>query len=280
MKTHKTILAALCFHLFLVAPAQTDSAKTAKLQFKLSLNYTTGLNYYGRTDSLKSSGFFPMAELWLTPKFYVNAAPVFVNNAVQRFDYAGTVTTVGYQNVSRKWITGVYVSKPFYKSSSELVQSALKAQSGASLSFLNNYLNLNAGGDVKFSDKTDYGASGGVDHLVRIRNRDKTVLVFDPSFYVYAGTQNFQRSYTKKESGGNLLFPTTSNELVTEQTTRFGILSYEASLPVVYAKDHWTFVASPAYVLPQNLLTVSGRPDLSEKGGNTFYATLTAKYGF
>lgn len=281
MKTgQKLFVLLLCCPFFFTASAQSDSTKNSKPKFKLSLNYNTGLNYYGRTDSLKSSGFFPMAELWFTPKFYVNAAPVFVNNKVQRFDYAGTVTTLGYQSVTRKWITSIYLSKPFYKSSSELVQSALKAQSGAALSFLNKYLNLNAGGDVKFSDKTDYGATAGGDHLIRIGNKDKSVLVFDPSFYAYAGTQNFQQTYRKKISGGTLLLPTTSEQQVTEQTTRFNVLSYEASMPVVYAKQKWTFIANPAYVLPQNLITVSGRPDLSEHGANTFYATLTAKYTF
>lgn len=237
MKTQRILVAFLasCTFVF-TAWAQPDSAKTAKPQFKLSLNYNTGLTYYGRTDSLKSSGFFPMAELWFTPKFYVNAAPVFVNNATQHFDYAGTVTTLGYQSITRKWITGVYLSKPFYKSSSELVQSALKAQSGAAVSFLNKYINLNAGGDVKFSDRTDYGASAGVDHLLRIENKDVCVLVFDPSVYLYAGTQNFQRSYSKKRSGETPLLPATSEQLATGQTTRFNVLSYEASMPVVYAK--------------------------------------------
>ena len=126
MKTQqKLFISLLCLAVF-TASAQNDSAKN-NVQFKFSLNYNTGLNYYGRTDSLKSGGFFPMAELWLSPKFYVNAAPIFVNNRVQHFAYAGTITTVGYQNATSKWITGVYFSKPFYKSSSDLVQSALKA---------------------------------------------------------------------------------------------------------------------------------------------------------
>lgn len=280
MKTFKTLLILLlfCFVSGIVS-AQSDTSAT-KPQFKISLNYNTGLNYYGRTDSLKSSGFFPMAELWFSPKFYVNAAPIFVNNAVQHFNYAGTVTTIGYQNLTSKWMTSVYVSKPFYKSSSELVQSALKAQGGINVSSLNKYLNLNVGGDVKLSDKTDFGASAGIDHLLRIENKDKSVLVFDPSFMVYAGTQNFQRSYYKKVNNGLLLFPSSSQQLVTEQATQFNVLAYEASLPVVYTKSHWTFVASPAYILPQNLITVSGRPDLSERGENLFYATLTAKYNF
>lgn len=261
------------------ATAQADSVKKVKPQFRLSLNYNTGLNYFGRTDSLKSGGFFPLAELWVTPNLYINAAPIFVNNALQRFEYAGSVATIGYQAVTNKWITGVYLLKPFYKESSDLVQSALKAQSGANVSFLNKYLNLNIGGDVKLSDRVDFGATGGVDHLVKIKNKDNSVWVFDPGVFVYAGTQNFQRSYYKKSNSGFLLFPG-NEQLVTENVSRFSVLAYEATMPVVYAKNKWMFVATPSYIIPQNLLQVEGRPELSESGSNTFYATLTAKYTF
>src|SRR6188768_412496 len=100
MKAIQRLLPAfLLCSAFFTASGQKDSTIETKPQFKLSLNYNTGLNYFGRTDSLKSSGFFPMAELWITPDFYMNAAPIFVNNAVQSLEYAGSVATVGYQKV-------------------------------------------------------------------------------------------------------------------------------------------------------------------------------------
>src|ERR1700740_256879 len=78
--------------------AQTDSSKN--FQFKLGSYYITSLNYYGWTDSLQSSGFFPLAEIWFNKNFYLNVAPVFVNNSSRSFDYAGTIATAGYQNIS------------------------------------------------------------------------------------------------------------------------------------------------------------------------------------
>ena len=266
----------------IASSAQTSNTKGdstgSKAQFKLSVNYNSNLNYYGRTDSLKSTGVFPLAELWFTPKFYINAAPIFVNNKVQSFDYAGTVATIGYQNVTDKWISSLYLLKPFYKKSSGLVQSALKAQAGASFSSLNKVLNINFGGDIKLSDKVDFGLSAGLDHLIRIENRDNSVLVIDPSFYAYAGTQNFSNSYIKK-SAGSLLFPS-SGSRVTENVTRFNVLAYEASVPLIYANGKWMVLFTPSYVIPQNLVTVEGRPDLSERGEKLFYATVGLKYSF
>lgn len=272
------LMAVILVAIYQPAKAQSDST-TVKPQVKVSANYNTALNYFGRTDSLRSSGFFPLAELWFSQKFYINAAPVFVSNAVQNFDYAGTVATIGYQNITDKWITGIYVTKPFYKESSELVQSALKAQGGISLVYQTKVVNMNAGGDVKLSDKVDFGATAGLDHVFRIEAKDGSIIVVNPSFYAYAGTQNFQRSYYKKNKPSFLLFPG-NNQLVTEEVSRFSLLAYEATVPLIYTKGKVMLIATPSYIIPQNLVTVPNRPDLSEQGEKMFYATLTAKYTF
>jgi hypothetical protein len=256
--------------------AQTDTIDKDKITLKLGINYNTGLNYFGRTDSLKSTGVFPLAELWLSKNVYLNAAPVFVNNAVQRMEYSGTVTSLGYLHSTDRWITNLYFLKPFYKENSQLVQSALKAQAGMSFTMLNKVINLSVGGDAKWSDKIDFGATAGIDHLIRKQMTDQWVLVIDPSFYTYAGTQNFTTTYYKKNAGF-LVLPG-SSEQVSENTTKFNVLAYEFSVPVVYAKGNWMALLTPSYILPQNLVTVAGRPDLSERGQNTFYATIGLKY--
>jgi len=259
----------MCAVACLFAKAQ-DSTKAA---FKLSLNFNSNLNYYGRTDSLKSTGVFPLAELWINPKFYINIAPVFLNNALQSFEYAGTVATVGYQNITEKWLTNLYVLKPFYKESSQLVQSALKGQTGINISRLHNLLNVSVGVDMKFSDQVDFGATAGVDHIIRTENKDGSIWVINPSLYLYAGTQNFTNSYNKRKLGPVLL-PGAERET---EVQAFRILAYEFSLPVIYAKEKWMLLATPSYILPQNLLTVPNRPDLSERGENMVYVTLGIK---
>jgi len=260
--------------------AQTErAAEKKKTEFKISANYNTGLNYYGRVDSLHSSGFFPLAELWFNESFYINAAPVFVNNAAASFQYAGTITSLGYQFKSNdKWLGNIYLVKPFYQESSKLVQSALKAQTGGTLTWLNKAVNVTGGADAKFSDKTDFGVTAGLDHIFRYQINDKSVLVIDPSAYINAGTQQFTNRYLKRTSG--FLFFPGNEQLVTESAQKFNILSYEISAPVIFATGKLQLLFTPAYVIPQNLLIVEGRPDLSEKGEKMFYATIGAKMSF
>jgi hypothetical protein len=259
--------------------AQSDStSEQNNASFKLGVYYNSGLNYYGRTDSLQSSGFFPLAELWFNKKVYLHAAPVFVMNKANPFEYAGTVATLGFRfGKENKRSGNIYLVTPIYRDNSQLVQSALKAQLAGTHTWLNKALNVTLGGDIKLSDRLDYGATAGLDHIFRFELSDRSVLVMDPSAYINAGTQQFTRTSYKKS--GFLLFPG-SLEQVTEQVSQFNILSYEFSMPVVLAIGKLQFIANPAYVIPQNLVKVEGRPDLSERGREMFYFTTGIKVSF
>ena len=262
-----------------LANGQTPPGEKEKTEFKISANYNTGLNYYGRVDSLRSGGFFPMAELWVNESFYLNAAPVFVNNSHSSFQYNGTVTSIGYQyNAENKWLGNIYLLKPFYRENSELVQAALKAQTGLTITRLNKIVNLTAGGDMKFSDKTDYGVVAGIDHIIRYQINARSVLVIDPGAYINAGTQQFTNTCLKGNTG-SLLFPG-AEEMVTESSQKFNVLSYEFMMPVVFATGNLQLLFTPAYLIPQNLLTLEGRPDLSEQGEKMFYVTFGTKMSF
>jgi hypothetical protein len=190
--------------------------------------------------------------------------------------YAGTLATAGYRfSQDRKFNGQVYFARPFYKKSSQLVQAALKGQLAGTFTRLTKIINLTIGADIKWSDYMDYGMSAGLDHIFRFELPGQSVLVIDPSAYLYAGTQQFTRSYYKQSNF--ILLPGTE-QLLTENVSSFNILSYEASVPVIYGKAKWQLLFIPAYVAPQNLVTVAGRPDLSERGKKVFYATMGAKF--
>jgi hypothetical protein len=270
----KKIVAAILLLFLSGSLLAQDSTAAKKVQLKIGVNYNSNLHYYGRTDSLRSSGFFPMAELWLGQNFYINAAPIFVNNKSIGTTYAGSVTTAGFLKASEKAVVHLYALKPFYKGESTLVQSALKAQAGATFSALSKVVNLTLGGDVKYSNQFDYAATASLDHLIRIQ-RENNIFIIDPAITVNAGTQNFLRVYREKKRG--LLFP--REVTVTEKSRAFNLLSCEASVPLIYVKGKVQVMATPAYVVPLNLQNGSNGT-ASEYGKPLFYTTLGAKYTF
>lgn len=263
------VLSCVCTFLH----AQKDST-AKKFNFKAGLYYNSHLNYYGRTDSLRSRGVFAMAEFWFKNKFYINAAPVFVHNDLAGFQYAGTVAAAGYAYNNGKSSTHIYLVNPIYKNNSQLVQSALKVQAAANFTWLNKIINITGGGDVKFSGNTDYGMTAGIDHIFRKKLPGNAMLIVDPSAYIYAGTQRFTQTYYEKTNF--LLFPGTDRTL-SRNVEKFNILSYEFSAPLIYVKGKWMLLATPAYVIPQNLITVEDSSDLSERGQKMFYITIGGK---
>jgi hypothetical protein len=173
----------------------------------------------------------------------------------------------------------VFYSQFLYSDSSALVQSALKSQTGVNLAYNNKIVNVNIGGDAKFSDKTDFGATAGLDRLfLHVIPNTKYAIAVNPSAYAYAGTQNFSNTYIKERKNpvgtilpilGNGNNP--RNETITENSTKFNILAYEFSMPVVFVAGKFNASFTPSYIMPQNLVTVQNRPDLSENGKNMFY---------
>ena len=272
-----TFFALLFPIIFLNAQSATDQEN--KMSFKLGVFYNSSLNYYGRTDSLRSSAIFPLAEVWFNKSLYLNGAPVFINNSINHTQYAGSVITLGYMTKSKneKVLSHTFLIKPIYKANNGLVQSALKAQVGSNFSLLNKFFNLNFGGDIKLSDKIDYGLNGGLDHIFRIELPHDLILVINPSAYVNAGTQQFTKSFYKQSNYLN--FPVVTQQ-VSKEVSKLNILSYEFSMPIVLAKNKIQVIINPAYVIPQNLITVQNRPDLSERGKDMFYITLGAKIIF
>lgn len=275
----KAFIACIFTALNFIVQAQNDSSALKNIQFKISANYNSGLNYYGRTDSLKSTSFLPLAEVWLNSKFYVNAAPVFINNSVQSFAYAGTITSIGFQHVTDHWITSINVLKPFYKESTTLPSSVLKLQTSSSITWLNKFLNLTAGVEGRLSERMDIGITAGIDRSFTIKGSNNFLLLIDPSVYAYAGTRQFSKSYTKRKSG---LIPGIGGqqERVTENFNELVLLSYECSLPLILVKDKIMVMVTPSFVIPQNLVNRVDNSSMNEIGENLFYTTIGIKYSF
>ena len=115
-------------------------------------------------------------------------------------------------------------------------------------------------------------------HLIRKEINEKTVFIANPSVYAYAGTQNFTNTWYKKKPG--FLFFPGNEEQVKERVKKFDVLAYEFSMTLILARGKWMVLLTPYYVLPQNLVSVPNRPEQSEQGKNTFYATIGLKHTF
>jgi len=260
----------------------TDSLQQPVLQ-KTTLTVFAGavfapvLHYFGRTDNEKSNAVLPTVLLQFdSAHVYVSGTAVLLNNKIQSFDYAGTVAEAGYKFGKQKGLGGnVYVNKFFYNTT-QLPQNALKAQTGLNLSYLDKIINITASGSAAFSDKTDFFASAGLNKNFRWR-KNKQVFVVIPTVLVNAGTQNFTHAYYKGLETPGVDW---SEDYVAARSKEFNTLSYEFSVPLVYAIKHFYFIVTPTYVVPDHVIGIPSHPELTQKAGNIFFANVTALFSF
>ena len=246
---------------------------SATNEFSASINYQSALHYFGRVDSLKSSGLFPVIGLKSKTGLYLNSTFMFLQNPATSLNYAGTILEGGYRFPYSKNFSGnIYYNHFLYQDKTVLQQAALTGQAGINTAWNNKVANVNVGGDVKFSNsETDFGLTAGIDRLFMFTDIiDNAVVALNPSAYIYSGTHNYFKN-VKNNRGQGLGSLLGNNSTSTEQAKQFEILAYELSVPVVLVKGKFNAYVSPAYVMPQNLVTTSGRPDLSERGNNLFY---------
>jgi hypothetical protein len=254
--------------------AQNDTSIKRKNVFIASVNYQSRLHYFGRTDSLQSMGMYPTIGFETRQGFYGSGSPIFVSNALQSPMYAGSILEAGYKFPETRNFSGnVFYNHFLYEKSSEIVQSALKGQTGANFTYNNKIVNVTAGGDLKFSDKTDIGATLTLDRLmIHLAPDSSWALAFNPTAALYSGTQNFTNTYYKKNNIAGL---PVGQQLVTDQVQAFNVLAYELSLPIVFVKGKFNASIAPAYVSPQHLVTVANKPEQSEYGKNMFYVSAS-----
>lgn len=275
MKTnHRTPSLFLLLLLPLFSAAQEGNTdNTRKNELSASVNYQSALHYFGRTDSLTSSGFFPTIGFQSAAGLYAQGNFIFVQNKALPLSYTGTTIEAGYRFRETPHFSGnLFYTQFLYKDKSTIVQSALRSQTGINLNYLSQIVNINTGLDLKFSNQTDVGATLGIDHLF-LFNKGMTNAAFaiNPSVYAYFGTQQFSNTYLEKK---NVLGIPISQQ-TTQKVTQFNLLSYEISVPVVFVSGKFNASVTPSYTVPQNLITVAGRPDLSERGKELFYVTLS-----
>jgi hypothetical protein len=273
----KNWFSATCFIFFTaVTPALIngqDSSGTKKPVFTANLAYQSLVHYLGRTDSLNSSAALAIAGYQLKNGLYAQGAVVLVQNSALPLQLTGGSVELGYRFPETDHFSGnVFVSKFLYKDQSVLLQSALSYQTGINASMKNKIINISAGADLKFSGKADIGITAGADHLfiIRLQEGKPYALALNPTITVYAGTQRFSTTYQQNKNRSVFGIPVGGNQstTATENASRFTVLAYECTVPVVLVLGKFNALIIPSYVIPQNILSSAG-----EHGSNRFYIT-------
>jgi hypothetical protein len=250
------------------ASAQDSSQK--KPVFSATVAYQSYVHFLGRSDSISTAAALPIVSYELKNGLYAQAATVFIHNAVLPFQLAGGSLEAGYRFPETDHFSGnFFASKFLYKDQSMLPQSVLKYQTGVNTTIKTKPININLGGDLKFSNQTDIGLTGGLDHLflIPVKKGEAKAVALNPTYTAYGGTQRFIKQYEEKQQ--NIVgIPVGNPQVREEQVNRISLLAHEFTMPVVLVINKFNAFISPSYVVPVNLINSNG-----EYGRNQFYIT-------
>jgi hypothetical protein len=285
--------------------SQSDSTKAKKelSYFKASLGFLSNSIYNGRKDSLATPYITPTIGYYHKSGLYANASMSYLASSNEsRVDLY--TLEAGYEfNVTSQFTGSVYASKEFYNSSSTNIQSAIKGYAGTSLSYDFNFIQLNAGADLLFADKTDVSINTSISHEFSIGESDWTIT---PAALLNMSTLNFYEGYTNRRVGKNTKknipagATVAATTTITNRGTGLTLLDYEFSAPVSYDAKTWGFTFTPTIALPQNpIYTSTGYTVYSKNGvllstippkestpesektlGTVFYAELSVYFKF
>jgi hypothetical protein len=195
----------------------------------------------------------------------------------------------------------VYANKSFYNQSSTAIKSDIMGSVGTYLSYDFNYIQLIAGADVSFANKTDIGVNVGLAHAFSFGEEDSKFRL-TPTVLANMSTLHFYEGYTSRKLGkkARKLIPNlvSSTSVTTVNNSMFTLLDYECSLPFTYDAKKVTFFFTPTLAVAQNPINTTTTTVNILKDGtknthtkkstpaseinlkNTFYAELGVSFKF
>jgi hypothetical protein len=284
----KTFVLFLTFCIILIcdrAAAQDSTEDKASSYAKVYLSYLSDNVYLGRKDSVRLPYISPSFAYYHKSGFFVSATTSYLPTE-SRMD--AVVLSTGYSFSKKKWEGEFSIDKDFYSSKSYSVKSEITGSGNAYIACDLDFIKPSFNGTISFGANTDYSTCFGVEHDFAAFNDN---LQISPSLLMNASTQNYyndyykKRKYAKTRKGKVVAYNVTANAV---DASKFKVMDYEASVPLSYKANRFTFDFTPTYAIPVNpnniLYTIKSSNGQTvnrtntEHIGNTFYWMVEVSY--
>lgn len=281
----------ICLGLILIiqsATAQINAIRydsvDEKSQLRIGLKYSSDYYYMGRSDSVAAPYLSPAITYYHKSGFFLNTSLSYLTAKEQgRIDMI--TLSGGYDYYNNNLALGGSLSQYFFSDLSYNVMAEMSTYVNAYAGYDFSWFMLYGDASVGFSGGSDVFLGLEVSRIIyAFDNR----LLFTPSLYMNAGTQEYYSQYFSnrstqtgqgkgKMSGSQ---PITSMQVL--ESDDFKILDYEASLMITFKINHVRLFTTGTWTLPVNparLLNDQG--ELYEESlKNGFFWNAGVRYTF
>ncbi|MGO4288993.1 hypothetical protein [Chitinophaga sp. RAB17] len=269
------------------AQAQTDTthisadttAVSRKVTLTMGLLYSNNANYYGQT-AIKP---MPYAAASATLQF--RSGIYFSGVGYRLLNDSGSIVSatsagVGWGFKMGKKLTGdISYSHTFFPANSPFLQAANTDNATAALKYhywMTSGLNV----DYAFGKQQDLFVTLSTEKQIHLGSfsKGKDLITLTPSVEAVGGSQHFYQTYVKERKFLGLPLPVLpgipgASEMVTEEASRFDLLSYGIRVPLAYNRAH--YMIEVAYQL-----SVLGDKALSGAGNTNSFFNCSFYYQF
>ncbi|PTM05003.1 MAG: hypothetical protein DA407_12635, partial [Bacteroidetes bacterium] len=223
-----------------------DQSKSKEPSYvSLSLVFISDAVYYGRKDSISAPYLYPSITYYNKSGLYLTGSLSYLTKPDEgRVDLF--LGTVGYDFTVDKFRSDISFTKYFFNTDSYNVISEVEADITAMAEYDFDLLNLGLSLTTFFNSdsSSDFFLSSEISHDFVTKKKDFQIT---PTFGVYFGSQNFYEEYYLNNRFGNGrgnasgtgqdIIGTTATSVVVNESDKFGLMSFEFSVPAWYIAD-------------------------------------------
>jgi hypothetical protein len=230
---------------------EIDYQRYFATRFAVSAGYSSHTSYRGRDNGVPQQMFAPSIALHHSSGLGVEVSTYWLDQTPKRWDDVAASLT--YEFTVGSIIGGELSYSHFWFSDSSLSpKSVFKDAFGASVSLNWPVLSLSVEGDLATGTASEFTLALSATHEFEIPLTLYNRILIDPTLMAVIGEQNSTLTTLRKGPKGKKVVG-----IQTQSSNTFGILDYEASLPITIDLGPVTLSPSVVYVVPVNVIDLS-----------------------
>lgn len=246
-------------------PADSTIAGNKKVTLTLGILYSNNANYYGQTAAAPMPYVAASATLQFHSGFYLSGVGYrLLNDSGSVVSATSAGAGWGFK-MGKKFTGDISYSHTFFPANSPFLQAANANNAAASLKY-HYWMTTGVNVDYAFGKQQDVFVTLSTEKQIPLGSfsKRKDLITTTPSIEAVGGSQHFYQTYIKEKKLLGLPLPVLpgipgTSEMVTEEASRFDLLSYSLRVPVAYNRAHYMIeLAYQASVLSNKALTAAG----------------------
>ncbi|PSL47354.1 hypothetical protein CLV51_102200 [Chitinophaga niastensis] len=246
---------------------QTDSAQINNKKVTLTLGtlYSNNANYYGQTATKTMAYVAASATLQFRSGIYFSGMGYrLLNDSGSIVSATSAGAGIAFK-MGKKLTADLSYSHTFFPVNSPFLQAANTDNAAGSLKY-HYWMTSGVNVDYAFGKQQDIFVTLSTEKLIRLGSfsKRKDLITLTPLVEAVGGTQHFYQAYVKEKKLLGLPLPLLpgipgTSETVTQEATRFDLLSYSLRVPLAYNRAHYMIeLAYQLSVLSDKALSGAG----------------------